>query len=104
MRSFRSARNRPIKSRPTTPSPKFCEKGPNVGLFTLCWVDSWGTLARFVPRQGLRDLEVRILSRCRPTIRIKLIDSSAANKLEAHAMIYFDETDGKIVKFRPYQL
>ena len=83
---------------------KILREGPNVGIFTLCWVDSWGTLSRFIPRQGLRDLEIRMLSQMSANDSNQLIDSSAANKLESHAMIYFDETDGKIVKFRPYQM
>lgn len=83
---------------------KILREGPNVGVFTLCWVDSWGTLSRFVPRQGLRDLEIRMLTQMSANDSNQLIDSSAANKLESHAMIYFDETDGKIVKFRPYRM
>ncbi len=83
---------------------KLLREGPNVGIFTLCWVDSWGTLSRFVPRQGLRDLEIRILMQMSANDSNQLIDSSAANKLESHALIYYDETDGKIVKVRPYRL
>jgi DNA segregation ATPase FtsK/SpoIIIE, S-DNA-T family len=83
---------------------KILREGPSVGIFTLCWVDSWGTLSRFIPRQGLRDLEIRMLSQMSANDSNQLIDSSAANKLESHAMIYFDETDGRIVKFRPYQM
>jgi hypothetical protein len=82
---------------------KLLREGPNVGLFTMIWADSWGTLSRFVPRQGLRDLEVRILMPMSANDSNQLIDSSTANKLEAHALIYYDEADGKIVKFRPYQ-
>ncbi len=77
--------------------------GPGVGIHTLLWVDSWGTLARFIPRPGLRDLEIRILMPMSANDSNQLIDSSAANKLEPHALILFDEIDGKIVKFRPYQ-
>jgi DNA segregation ATPase FtsK/SpoIIIE, S-DNA-T family len=83
---------------------KILRDGPPLGMHCLVWSDSWGTLSRFIPRQGLRDLEVRILMPMSANDSNQLIDSSAANKLEDHAMIYFDEADGKIVKFRPYQI
>jgi DNA segregation ATPase FtsK/SpoIIIE, S-DNA-T family len=82
---------------------KLLREGPTVGMHVICWADSWGTLSRFVPRQALRDLEVRILMQMSSNDSNQLIDTSTANKLEPHAMIYFDEADGKIVKFRPYQ-
>jgi hypothetical protein len=82
---------------------KLLREGPAVGMHVICWADSWGTLSRFVPRQALRDLEVRVLMQMSSSDSNQLIDASTANKLEPHAMIYFDETDGKILKFRPYQ-
>ena len=82
---------------------KLLREGPTVGIHVICWADSWGTLSRFIPRQGLRDIEVRALMQMSSNDSNQLIDASAANKLEPHAMVYYDETDGKIVKFRPYQ-
>ncbi|MDZ4851800.1 MAG: FtsK/SpoIIIE domain-containing protein [Pirellulaceae bacterium] len=82
---------------------KLLREGASVGMHVICWSDSWGTLSRFISRQGLRDLEVRALMQMSSNDSNQLIDSSAAHKLEPHAMIYFDETEGKIVKFRPYQ-
>lgn len=82
---------------------KILREGPSVGMRVICWVDSWGTLSRFVPRQGLRDIEIKALMQMSSNDSNQLIDASAANKLEPHAMIFYDEIDGKIVKFRPYQ-
>jgi hypothetical protein len=90
----------------TPPDESFAQilrDGPGVGIHTILWVDSWGTLARFIPRQGLRDLEIRILMPMSANDSNQLIDSSAANKLEPHALLLFDEVDGKVIKFRPYQ-
>lgn len=82
---------------------KLLRDGPGVGLFCLCWADSWGTVSRFVSRPSLRDFEVKILGQMSANDSNQLIDSSAANKLEAHALIFFDEADGRLVKFRPYE-
>lgn len=82
---------------------KILREGPTFGIFVLVWADSAGTLSRWLGRQGLRDLEVRILMQMSVNDSNTLIDSSVANKLEPHALIYYDETDSKVTKFRPYQ-
>jgi hypothetical protein len=73
-------------------------------LHTVVCSDSAGNLGRWIPRQGMRDLEVRILCQMSNNDSNTLIDSGAANRLEPHAVIYYDEIDGKILKVRPYRM
>ncbi len=101
--SFGSS-NDPDKPTSEAAFAKILRDGPSVGIHVVLWSDSWGTLSRFIPRQGLRDIEIRALMQMSGNDSNQLIDSSAANKLEPHAIIYFDEADGKITKVRPYRM
>lgn len=83
---------------------KLLREGPPLGLHTVVCSDSAGNLGRWIPRQGMRDLEVRILCQMSNNDSNTLIDSGAANRLEPHAVIYYDEIDGKILKVRPYRM
>ncbi len=76
--------------------------GPTVGIHVWIWADSVGTLGRWLSRQSLRDLELRILMQMSANDSNQLIDSNAANKLEPHVVLFQDEMEGKPVKFRPF--
>lgn len=76
--------------------------GPTVGMHVWLWADSAGTLARWLSRQSMRDLELRVLMQMSSNDSNQLIDSNAANKLEPHVALIQDEMDGKPIKFRPF--
>jgi hypothetical protein len=93
-------------AKPTTEAifTRILRDGPSVGLHVVVCSDSAGNLGRWIPRQGMRDLEIRILCQMSTNDSNTLIDSGAANRLEPHAVIYYDEIDGKIQKVRPYRM
>lgn len=76
--------------------------GPTVGIHVWLWADSASTLGRWLSRQSLRDLELRVLMQMSANDSNQLIDSNLANKLEPHVALVQDEMDGKPTKFRPF--
>lgn len=76
--------------------------GPAVGLHVWLWADSANTLGRWLSRQSMRELELRVLMQMSSNDSNQLIDSNAANKLEANLLVFQDEMDGKPTKIRPF--
>lgn len=79
-------------------------EGPAVGIHTLLWCDSYSTVNRWLDRQTLRDLEMRVLFQMSAADSSNLMDSPAASKLTVHTAMYFSEALGEAEKFRPYGL
>jgi DNA segregation ATPase FtsK/SpoIIIE, S-DNA-T family len=59
-------------------------------------------VGRFMERQTLRDLELRVLFQMNVTDSSNLIDSPAASQLGIHRALLYDEGEGLLEKFRPY--
>lgn len=78
--------------------------GPSVGMHSLIWVDNWNTLSRWIPRQSMHDLEMRVLMQMSANDSNHLIDSAAANRLDQNVLLMHDEATGQSRKFRPYRL
>lgn len=78
--------------------------GPAVGLHVLLWADSASTLTRWLSRQSLRDIELRIVMQMSSNDSNQLIDSNAANRLEPYVALIQDDLDGKPIKFRPFDI
>jgi hypothetical protein len=78
--------------------------GPSLGMHVWIWADSAGTLSRWVSRQSMRDIELRILMQMSATDSNQLIDSNAANRLDRYVALIHDDIEGKAVKFRPFSL
>jgi hypothetical protein len=76
--------------------------GPAVGIHVQIWSDSYSTVQRWLDRQTLRDLEMRVLFQMGAADSSNLMDSPAASRLSAHTAIYFSEAQGESEKFRPY--
>lgn len=83
---------------------KLLSDGPNVGIHICIWADTATTLSRWLPRNAMRDIEIRILMQMSASDSNQLIDSSLANKLDRYVLLVHDDSDGKSVKFRPYEL
>jgi hypothetical protein len=79
-------------------------EGPAVGVHTLLWSDSFSNLNRWVDRQSMRDLELRVLFQMSATDSSNLMDSPAASRLGGHMAICYSEERGQAEKFRPYGL
>jgi DNA segregation ATPase FtsK/SpoIIIE, S-DNA-T family len=91
-------------TKPDSVLANLLKDGPTVGLYVWVWADTAGTLTRWMSRQSLRDVELRILMQMSSNDSNQLIDSNAANRLEAHVALVQDDVDGKPVKFRPFDL
>ncbi len=78
--------------------------GPAVGVHALIWADGYNSVVRSIDRQGLDDIEMRVLFRMNAADSSNLIDSAAASQLGVHRAIFDDEGQGLVEKFRPYGL
>lgn len=78
--------------------------GPALGMHVWLWADSVGTMTRWISRQSLRDLELRILMQMSASDSNQLIDSNAANRLDRYVVLIQDDIEGKPIKFRPFEL
>jgi DNA segregation ATPase FtsK/SpoIIIE-like protein len=77
-------------------------EGPGVGMHAIVWCDSYNNLNRWLDRQSLRDLEMRVLFQMSATDSSNLMDSPAASKLGVHRAMFYSEEQGQAEKFRPY--
>jgi len=78
--------------------------GPALGMHVWIWADSAGTINRWISRQSMRDIELRILMQMSATDSNQLIDSNVANRLDRYVVLIQDDIEGKPIKFRPFDL
>ncbi len=74
--------------------------GPAVNVFSIVVSGSAETLSRWLPRASQHDLELRVLGRMNPSDSSLLIDTPMAAELSAATMLIYDDSDGRISKFR----
>jgi len=91
-------------SKPDAVLASLLRDGPALGMHVWLWADSAGTVSRWVSRQSLRDLELRILMQMSASDSNQLIDSNAANRLDRYVVLIQDDIEGKPIKFRPFDL
>lgn len=94
------------EQQPLSPARQFGKilaDGPAWGIHTLLWCDTYNSVNRFVDRQGLRDLELRVVFQTNATDSSNLIDSPAASRLGVQRAILYHEGLGQLEKFRPYR-
>ncbi len=99
--------SRPDADKPASPAQQLADilrEGPALGIHTLLWCDTYNNAARWLDRQGLRDIEMRVLFQMNATDSSNLIDSPAAGRLGVHRAILYNEGHGRMEKFRPYCL
>ncbi len=77
-------------------------EGPTVGIHAIIWCDSYNNLNRWIERQNMNDLELRILFQMGASDSSNLMDSPAASRLGVHRAMLYDEELGQTEKFRPY--
>ncbi len=78
--------------------------GPSANIFAVLVCGSAETLSRWLPRASQHDLELRILGRMNATDSSTLIDTPMASDLSAATMLLYDDSDGRITKFRQCDL
>ena len=79
-------------------------EGPDVGVFTIAWCDTYTNLMRTLDRRALREFEMRVIFQMSAEDSSNLIDSPLGNKLGPYRALYFGEEDGRLEKFCPYGL
>ncbi|MCR4415891.1 MAG: FtsK/SpoIIIE domain-containing protein, partial [Thermoguttaceae bacterium] len=92
---------------PPSPARRFARilrDGPALGIHTLAWCDTYNNVGRWLDRQGLRDMEMRVLFQMNATDSSQLIDSPAASQLGPHRAVLYHEGLGQSEKFRPYAM
>ena len=91
-------------SKPDAVLANLLRDGPALGMHVWIWADSAGTLTRWISRQALRDIELRILMQMSASDSNQLIDSNTANRLDRYVVLVHDDVEGKAIKLRPYAL
>jgi hypothetical protein len=80
--------------------------GPEVGVHTVAWCDTYANVTRAVPRQTIREFRTRIAGAMSNEDSMSLLDDYAAARLDKpHRLVLFDDDrPGALEKFRPYSL
>jgi DNA segregation ATPase FtsK/SpoIIIE, S-DNA-T family len=94
-----------MESKTANPAKQFTSilrEGPALGIHTLVWCDSYNNVSRFLDRQSLRDFELRVLFQMNAADSSNLMDTPDASRLGTNVAILYDETQGRMEKFRPY--
>lgn len=82
-----------------------CRDGPDLGIHTLLWSDTYANLERTLDRGPERFFDLRVALQMNADDSRRLLDSDAANKLGPNRVLYTDEErTGRLEKFRPYGL
>jgi energy-coupling factor transporter ATP-binding protein EcfA2 len=79
-------------------------EGPPYGVHALIWCDTFSNLGRWIDRQSMNDLALRVLFQMSATDSANLMDSPEAGRLGMHRAILYREERGEFEKFRPYSL
>jgi hypothetical protein len=90
------------KPNPAKSFAKLLREGPPYGAHAIIWCDSYNNLNRWFDRQGLRDLELRVLFQMSATDSSNLIDSPAAGQLGVNRAVLYNDERGEYERFRPY--
>jgi hypothetical protein len=95
------------EAKPTTPDKQLAtllREGAALGIHTLIWCDTLANLQRALDRASMRELAMRVVFQMNVSDSSNLIDNPAASKLGLHRAYFSNEEDGKLEKFRPYDL
>ena len=90
----------------TTPPDKLLgnilREGPGLGVHVIVWCDTATNLGRTFDRATLREFDIRVLFQMSPADSTNLIDTPIANKLGHNRGLIFNEEQGSMEKFRPF--
>ncbi len=77
-------------------------EGPDLGVHTLIWCDTYTNLTRVLDRRSLREFDIRVVFQMNAEDSASLIDTPAAGKLGAYRVFLYSEEESQLKKFRPY--
>ncbi|MCA9129205.1 MAG: hypothetical protein KDB22_19090 [Planctomycetales bacterium] len=76
--------------------------GPSHGIHVVLWAESYSTVSRWLSRNAMREIEIRLLMQMSGNDSTNLVDSVAASRLGDHVMLLHDEATGQDQRFRPF--
>jgi len=76
--------------------------GPPSNVHSLLWCDSYTNCTRWIDRESMRELEMKVVFQVSLSDSSNLIDSPAAGRLGQNRAIFYHEEQGRLEKFRPY--
>lgn len=101
--SFSRMEEEEHKPKPWEQLATICREGPDVGVHTLAWCDTYANLERVLDRHEIADFDMRVALQMGAEDSRNLLDSEAATKLGPDRALFFDEErTGRLEKFRPY--
>ncbi len=100
--AFSFSREEEARPRPDVQFADILREGPTVGVHTIAWANTLGTLERTLDRQTIHEFDHRVLFQMSAADSSNLIDSPIANQLGLHRALLHSEEQGGIERFRPY--
>ena len=79
-------------------------EGPELGVHTIVWSDTYTNLTRTLDRRFLREFEMPVAMQMGADDSSNLIDTPAASKLGLYRAYFYSEDEARLEKFRPYGL
>ncbi len=94
------------KASPAEQFATILREGPEVGIHTLVWCDTYLNLERTLESRALREFGYRVAGSMSQDDSMRLLDDAAAARLDRpHRLIKYDEDQvGVLEKFRPYRI
>lgn len=85
---------------------KLLRDGPDYGMHSLVWADSYASIVRILGVKGIRGFGFRVAGIMTKEDSQLVIDDAAAGKIDKrHRMVFYDlERPGALGGFRPYKL
>jgi hypothetical protein len=79
-------------------------EGPDLKVHTIAWCDTLNNLNRTLERRALREFGMRVVFQMSADDSSNLIDVPQASKLGIHRALLYNEEEGRIEKFRPFDI
>ena len=92
------------KPKPDKQLLNILREGPALGIHVIVWADSLTNFQRTFERAAMREFEVRVLFQMSQNDSSNLIDSPLASRLGPNRALLYSEEQGRLEKFRPYNL
>jgi S-DNA-T family DNA segregation ATPase FtsK/SpoIIIE len=95
-----------VESAPN-PAKQFSQilrEGPDLKVHTIAWCDTLNNLNRTLERRAMREFGMRAIFQMSADDSSSLIDVPLASKLGMHRALLYNEDEGRIEKFRPFDI
>ncbi len=77
-------------------------EGPESGVHSMVWCDSFSNVDRWFSRKALKDFELKIAFQMNSSDSSSFVESPIASRLGTNRALYYMEHEGTFEKFRPY--